>query len=109
MAIKKKDIYIIPKQKLLAIARKLIPKIRNSSGYHCEYDRDICNPHKFLNQMEEIIDFLYYSVEEKMVYYSAFEFFQNESNSNFFGWSHVPIKAKNLNHLSYSRRLAYLN
>ena len=69
----------------------------------------MCSPHKFLKYLERIIDFLYYSVEEEMIFYSAFEFFQDEANSDFFGWSHTPIKAKNLEHLSYSRRLAYLN
>lgn len=101
------DIYIIPTQNLLRIARKLFPKIRNACGWVCESD-NLCSQHKFLKYLEKIIEFLYYSVEEEMVWYKAFEFF-HEQNTDFFGWSERPIDAKCLQHLSYLRRLAYLN
>ena len=43
-----------------------------------------------------------------MVFYGAFEFFPDDDNTDFFGWSHIPINRKCLKHLSYSQRLAYL-
>ena len=42
-------------------------------------------------------------------FYDAFEFFPHDENTDFFGWSHIPINRKCLKHLSWSKRLQYLN
>ena len=106
---KDKNVYIIPTHKLLALKRELFPKIQEGHGYVCGDDKNVCDPYKFINYIKKIVDFLYYSVEEEKVFYGAFEFFPDDDNSDFFGWSYIPINKKCIKHLSYSRRLAYLN
>ena len=100
--------YIVPTKFIIDISRKLFPKIREGCSYVCP-SNIACDQHKFLNYIQTIIDFLYYSVEEEKIYYKSFEFFPDEENSDFFGWSNRPMESKCLKHLSYSRRLAYLN
>ena len=102
------NFYIVPIEFIIDISRKLFPKIREGRSYVCPSDIP-CNQHKFLNYIQRIIDFLYYLVEEEKLHYKSFKFFPHEENSDFFGWSSHPMESKCLKHLSYSRRLAYLN
>ena len=64
-------IYIMPTQNILHISRTLFPKIREGCGYGCESDIP-CDQHKFLNCIQKIVDFLYYSVEEEQLWYKSF-------------------------------------
>ena len=100
-------IYIIPSQYILSTSRTFSPKIREACNYVCPSDTP-CNGRKFINYIQQIVDFLYYSIEEEKTWYKSFEFFPDEENKNFFGWSERPIENKCLKHLTYSRRLAYL-
>ena len=100
-------IYIIPSQYILSTSRTFFPKIREACNYVCPSDTP-CNGRKFINYIQQIVDFLYYSIEEEKTWYKSFEFFPDEENKNFFGWSERPIENKCLKHLTYSRRLAYL-
>ena len=106
--VKDADFYIVPTKFIIDISRELFPKIREGCSYVCPSEIP-CNQHKFLNCIQKIIEFLYYSVEEDKLYYKSFKVFFNEENSDFFGWSWQPMESKCLKHLSYSRRLAYLN
>lgn len=106
--IKEKNIYVIPTRKLLAIKRELFPKIEKGHGEICMC-KEMCNPHKFKKCIQQITDFLLHSVEEEAVFYNVFEFFPDNDNTDFFGWSHLPINKKCLKHLSYSQRLQHLN
>ena len=106
---KEKNIFVIPTKKLLAMKRELFPLIEKGHGMVCaNNDNNICNPHKFKNCIQQIYDFLQYSLEEEAVFSNAFEFFPDNDNTDFFGWSHIPINKKCLKHLSWSRRLQYL-
>ena len=100
-------IYIIPSQYILSTSRTFFSKIREACNYVCPSDTP-CNGRKFINYIQQIVDFLYYSIEEEKTWYKSFEFFPDEENKNFFGWSERPIENKCLKHLTYSRRLAYL-
>lgn len=104
----KDNIYIIPTNHILYISRKPFPIINKEIGIVCENDI-LCRCHKFKKYIEEIVKFLQDSLEIDGIFYKNFEFFKDDESNDFFGWSHVPGDHKNLKHLSYSRRLQYLN
>ena len=61
---------------------------------------------------------MHYTVEEKKIFYKYFYFgnFRLTSDVEFSlqpvkikGWDFKPVEAKDLSHLSYSRRMSYLN
>ena len=105
----KENLYIIPTRELLALKRELFPKIDKGHGEVCGESKNICNPHKFKNYIQQISDFLEYSVEKEGVFYDTFEFFPDNGNTDFFGWTYKPVNKKCIKHLSWSRRLQYLN
>ena len=107
--VEKENSYIIPTRELIALKRELFPKIAKGHGEVCSDSENICNPHKFKNYIQQISDFLEYSVEEEGVFYDAFEFLPDNANTDFFGWSYKPVNKKCIKHLSWSRRLQYLN
>ena len=109
--IAEKNVYVIPTRRLLAMKRQLLPLIVEGHGEMCEKNDpyNYCDPHKFKKCLEDIYNFLENSVHEEKVFYNAFEFFPDEDNKTFFGWSHIPINKKCLKHLSWSRRMQYLN
>ena len=101
--ISEKNVYVIPTKRLLAMKRQLLPLIVEGHG------EDYCDPHKSKKCLEDIYQFLENSVNEEKVFYNAFEFFPDKDNETFFGWSHIPINKKCLKHLSWFRRMQYLN
>ena len=108
--IAEKNVYVIPTKRLLAMKRKLLPLIVEGHGEKCDYQNPYCcNPNKFKNCLEDIFQFLENSITEEGKFYEAFEFFPDEDNENFFGWSHIPINRKCLKHLSYSAKMQYLH
>ena len=110
--IAEKNVYVIPTKRLLAMKRQLLPLIVEGHGERCDkndYSYNCCDPHKFKKCLEDIYQFLQNSLEEEEVFYNAFEFFPDEDNETFFGWSHIPINKKCLKHLSWSRKIQYLN
>ena len=55
-----------------------------------------------------------WAVEEKKLFYKYFLFddFRHTINNKDFqihGWHAVPVQPKDLSHLSYSKRMSYLN
>ena len=107
-----KNVFVIPTRRLLAMKRQLLPLIVEGHGERCnknDYFHNCCDPHKFKKCLEDIYQFLENSILKEEVFYNAFEFFPDEDNETFFGWSHIPINKKCLKHLSYSRKMQYLH
>ena len=52
-----------------------------------------------------------WAVEEKKVYYRYFHFtiFRLTDDGKIKGWDAKPVEPKDLSHLSYSKRISYLN
>ena len=71
---RRKNIYVIPTRKLLALKKELLPKIEKGHGIVCE-NKNLCNPHKFKKCMEQITNFLLYSIEEEKVFMMRLNFF----------------------------------
>ena len=108
--LEQKNVYVIPTRRLLAMKRQLLPLIVEGHGERCNNENPFCcDPHKFKRCLEDIYQFLENSIINEEVFYNAFEFFPDEYNANFFGWSHIPINKKCLKHLSFSRKIQYLH
>ena len=109
--------YLIPFSHVLHVKRTIFPFIRDSCDYVCPYKKE-CTGHQFLNFVEKLWEFMHYAVEEKKCFYKYFYFgnFRLKSDVEYTitpdtiaGWDFKPVEAKNLSHLSYSRRMSYLN
>ena len=109
--------YLIPFSHVLFIKKKNFPLIRDSCDYVCPCTKE-CDGHQFLNFVEKLWEFMHYTVEEKKIFYKYFYFgnFRLTSDVEFSlqpvkikGWDFKPVEAKDLSHLSYSRRMSYLN
>ena len=89
--------------------RNIFRKIRDACGYVCPHSEP-CKGHKLLNYIEMLWNASVYAVEEKKVYYRYF-YFENLifKNGELHSWNATPVEPKCLKHLSYSRRMAYLN
>ena len=93
------------------------PLIRDSCDYVCPKLKQ-CDGHKFLDFIQMLWEAIRWAVEEKKVYYKFFYFhtFTLTSDVEFTlkpvkikGWYVLPVEPQNLSHLSYSRRMSYLN
>ena len=101
--------YLIPIDHIKWFKRNIFPKIRDACSYVCPSSVP-CKGHKLLNYIDMLWDATVYVVEEKYVYYRYF-YFKNLvfKNGELHKWDATPVEPKCLKHLSYSRRLAYLN
>ena len=70
---KKKDGYVIPFSHVLYIKRNIFPLIRDACDYVCPY-KDQCDGRKFLDFVEKLWEFEYYSVTEKKCFFESFIF-----------------------------------
>ena len=70
----------------------------------------LCNGHKLLDYVEMLWEATVFAIEEKKVYYRYF-YFENLvfKDGKLQSWDATLVEPKCLKHLSYSRRLAYLN
>ena len=104
--------YLIPFSHILHIKRTVFPYIRDSCEYVCPYTKE-CDGHQFLNFVEKLWEFMRYAVEEKKWFYKYFYSsnfrLKSDKVDKIAGWDFKPVEAKDLSHLSYSRRLSYLN
>ena len=109
--------YKIPFSRILYIKRKIFPLIRDSCDYVCPKLKQ-CDGHKFLDFIQMLWEFQRWAVEEKKVYFKFFYFhtFRLTSDVEYTlkpvkikGWYVLPVEHQNLSHLSYSRRMSYLN
>ena len=101
--------YLISLDHIKWFKRNIFPKIRDACSYVCPHSVP-CKGHKLLNYIEMLWEASVYAVEEKKVYYRYF-YFQNLifKNGELHRWNATPVEPKCLKHLSYSRRMAYLN
>ena len=110
---KSEGMYIIPFSHILYVKRSIFPFIRDSCGYVCPC-KDPCDGHQFLNFIEKLWEFMRYSVEDRKCFfkYVCFYDFRLKSDKEIekiAGWDFEAIEPKDLSHLSYSKRLSYLN
>lgn len=110
---KKEGVYIIPFSHVLYVKRTIFPYIRDSCDFVCPY-KNPCDGHQFLDFIEELWNFMRYSVEERKCFFRYFYFFNFRLKSHneiekIAGWNFRAIQPKDLSHLSYSKRLSYLN
>ena len=106
--------YNIPTNYIIEYKRKYFQKIRSScdhgSNFVCPSDNP-CRGHKFIFFIEKIFEAITHCVVEEKIYYKYFLFIlkKNDYNSNIEGWDFIPSEYKDLSHLSYSKRLSFLN
>ena len=107
---KKEGKYLISFDLLKWYKRNIFKKIRDNCGsFVCPSDTP-CDGHKFIEYVDMLWDSIVFAVEEKKVYYRYF-FFENivYKNNKIHSWDAQPSDPKCLKHLSYSRRMAFLN
>ena len=102
--------YVIPFSHILHIKRTVFPYIRDSCDYVCPYTKQ-CDGHQFLNFVEKLWEFMHHAVENEKMFFRYFYFgnFRVKPDGKMAGWDFKPVEAKDLSHLSYSRRMSYLN
>ena len=109
--------YLIPFSHILYTKRKFFPLIRDSCDYVCPKLKQ-CDGHKFLDYIQMLWEAIHWAVEEKKVYYKFFYFHTFALTSDvectlkpvkIKGWYVLLVEPQNLSHLSYSRRMSYLN
>ena len=101
--------YLIPIDHIIWFRKNIFPKIRDSCSYVCPLSVP-CKGHKLLNYINMLWEAMVYADEEKYVYYRYF-YFENLvfKNGELHSWDATPVEPKCLKHLTYSRRLTYLN
>ena len=105
--------YLIPFSHILYIKRNVFQLIRDSCDYVCPYSKQ-CDGHKFLDYIDMLYRSICWAVEEKKVFYKFFYFhnftLKNDGkNVKIYGWKAIPVEPVDLSHLSYSKRMSYLN
>ena len=104
--------YLIPIDHIKWFKRNIFPKIRDSCSHVCPSSVP-CKGHKLLNYIQLLWDATVFADEEKYVYYRYFyfDYFENLvfKNDELHSWDATPVESKCLKHLTYSRRMAYLN
>ena len=101
--------FLIKTEEILKFFRHFDVCIKNELGVVCESNNP-CLSHASHGYLKYLIDELYHYVENEKKFYKAF-YFRKTCNKNvaFGGWTAEPVQQVCLKHLSYSRRLAYLN
>ena len=107
--IKGQRCFMIPTDFLVKYYREHIVNVRNID-FVCPRNKP-CKMHKSFLYLQHLIDTLVWSVEEKSTYYKYFYFQLKDfpEAAGVHGWTAERLQSKCLKHLSYSRRLAYLN
>ena len=101
--------FLIKTEKFIEFFRDFETKVRDAYGFVCKSDVP-CFAHRAYNYSKYLRDNLIKSIEDKKRFYKALYFqLTNISTVAFGGWTAEPVQPKCLKHLSYLRRLAYLN
>ena len=109
--------YLIPFSHILYIKRNAFHLIRDSCDFVCPKIKQ-CDGHKFLDYIEMLWKAICWAVEEKKVFYRYFYFHNFTLTSDvkctlkkvkIHGCYALPVEPKDLSHLSYSKRMSYLN
>ena len=94
---------------ILKFYRKFDVYIKNDIGVVCESDVP-CRAHAAHGYLSYLKDEIVNSVENDKRFYKAFYFrLTHNDDVAFGGWTAEPLQPLCLKHLSYARRLAYLN
>ena len=109
--------FLIPFSHILYTKRNVFQLIRDSCDYVCPHNKQ-CNGHKFLDYINMLWKSICWAVEEKKVFYKYF-YFHNFTLTSYvqctlkkvkiYGWKAIPVEPVDLSHLSYSKRMSYLN
>ena len=101
--------FLIKTNDILKFYRKFDVYIKNDIGVVCESDVP-CRAHAAHGYLSYLKDEIVNSVENDKRFYKAFYFrLTHNDDVAFGGWTAEPVQPLCLKHLSYSRRLAYLN
>ena len=109
--------YKIPFSHILYTKRTIFPLIRDSCDYVCPKLKQ-CDGHTFLDYIQMLWEAICWAVKNKKYYYKFYYFhsFTLTSDVQYTlkpvkvkGWYALPIEPQNLSHLSYSRKMSYLN
>ena len=105
------DRYNIPTEDLIKYKRRNIIEIRQKccdGNFVCP--RDVpCKGHKFINFLEKFFEMITYFVVKKKFFYRYILFKVIKKDNEIFSWDFIPAEAKDISHLSFSKRLALLN
>ena len=111
--------YLVQFSHILFIRRKIFPIIRDSCDYVCPYKKQY-EGHQFLDFIEKLYQFMVWLVEDQKMFFKYF-YFDNfrfnhytrysikDKEFKIIGWDFNVRQPKNLSHLTYSRRMSYLN
>ena len=101
--------FLIKTQEMMKFFRQFDVCVKNVHGVVCE-STPSCRSHAAHGYLKYLVDELYHYVEDDKKFYKAFYFRKtHDSDVAFGGWTAEPVQPICLKHLSYSRRLAYLN
>ena len=106
--LKEEICFLIKTEEIFKFYRKYKSYTIDAIGVSCE-SKVPCRAHAALEYLKYLIDEIYNYVENDKKYYKAFYFEKTCCNDVAFGgWTATPVQQISLEHLSYSRRLAYL-
>ena len=105
--------YNIPTEDIFKYKRKYFNEIRRKcchGNFVCPSD-NLCRGHKFINFIEKIFEAMTHCVIEEKIWYRYFLFYNIKKNdeNDFLKWDFHPYGEKNLSHLTYSKRLSFIN
>ena len=101
--------FLIKTNDILKFYRKFDVYIKNDIGVVCESNVP-CRAHAVHGYLTYLKEEIINSVENDKHFYKAFYFRLTHSDDVAFGgWTGEPVQPLCLKHLSYSRRLTYLN
>ena len=101
--------FLIKTEEIIKFFRHFNVCVKNELGVVCE-STSPCRSHAAHGYLKYLIDEPYYYVKDDKKFYKAFYFRKTCNNDVAFGgWTAEPVQPMCLKHLSYSRRLAYLN
>ena len=107
--LKEEICFLIQTEKIIKFYRRYKFYTIDAIGISCESNVP-CRAHAALEYLKFLIDEIYNYVKNDKKYYKAFYFEKTSHNDVAFGgWTATPVQQISLEHLSYSRRLAYLN
>ena len=101
--------FLIKTEEIMKFFRKFDTCVKNELGVVCSSNIP-CRSHTAHGYLKYLIDEIINYVENEKVYYKAFYFRRTKTDDVAFGgWTAEPVQRMCLEHLSYSRRLSYLN
>ena len=101
--------FLIKTQEIMKFFRNFDTCVKNEMGVVCSSNVP-CRSHAAHGYLKYLIDEIINFVENDKLFYKCFYFRKTCSKDVAFGgWTAEPVQPLCLKHLSYSRRLAYLN